>query len=330
MRAAVTRLINGRLFRPAAATGSDEVIAKLASRQAGVVARRQLLDLGISDGAISRRLGRGSLRALRPGVYAAGHEALASDGRLVAALLAMGSGAVLSHHSPLAARSVEGAVATPIQITVPQRRYAQPGIQLFRGTPPRDEVELVRGLIPATTVPRCLLDLSRTEPAARLRRLVKQCELERLVDPDALAAILGRYPRRQGRRALARIVAGHHLGTGRTRSELEDRFMDFLVERGLPRPERNARVAAGSRRPEVDCVWREARLIVELDGRGTHGTASAFELDRQRDRALVAAGWRVIRVTWLQLERQRDELEADLRAALALTHVHPPPVTEGA
>jgi hypothetical protein len=105
-------------------------------------------------------------------------------------------------------------------------------------------------------------------------------------------------------------------GTRLTRSELEDRFLAFLAAAGLPRPATNVWLRPGGRWIEADCLWHGPRLIVELDGHATHATRSAFESDRARDRALTAAGWRVIRITWRQLRDEPEAIARDLRAAL--------------
>lgn len=171
--------------------------------------------------------------------------------------------------------------------------------------------------IPCTTVARTLLDLSCRTHERVLRRLVKRAEFEHLTSMLDLAEILERYPRRQGRRVLAGIVAGAAASAGPTRSELEDRFLEFCAEHGLPAPETNVVLELATRRVEVDCLWRAQRLVVELDGYRAHGTATAFEDDRARDRALVAGGWRPMRVTWSQLHVRPKNLAAELRAAYA-------------
>jgi very-short-patch-repair endonuclease len=97
-------------------------------------------------------------------------------------------------------------------------------------------------------------------------------------------------------------------GLGIIRSELEERFHDFLLRAGLPLPKTNVFIEGY----EVDCVWPEQRLIVELDGHATHAPTHSFESDRARDRRLEAAGWRVIRITWRQLHDEPRFVEADL------------------
>jgi very-short-patch-repair endonuclease len=167
-----------------------------------------------------------------------------------------------------------------------------------------------------TSVPRTLLDLSAQTPSS-LRRLVKQAEFMRLVDATALAAVLEWFPTRAGRQRLAAILDGGLLGAGRTRSELEDRFLAFCRRQRLPMPETNVVLDVGRQRLEVDCVWRDARVVVELDGHQAHGGRLAFERDRDRDRALIAAGWVPLRVTWAQLERDAVAVASELRETLA-------------
>lgn len=106
------------------------------------------------------------------------------------------------------------------------------------------------------------------------------------------------------------------MDAGITRSELEERFLRFVRHWALPRPEVNASVKVRGIWFEVDCSWPEDRVVVELDGRQVHATASAFETDRARDRALAVAGWRVVRITWRQLHEEPGALAADLRALL--------------
>jgi hypothetical protein len=103
---------------------------------------------------------------------------------------------------------------------------------------------------------------------------------------------------------------------GVTRSELEARFSSWVEAAGQPRPERNAYVQVQGDWFESVCVWRRQRVIVELDGRAFHAMPMAFERDRARDRALAAAGWRVVRVTWLQLNGEPESLAADLQTLL--------------
>jgi len=293
----------------------DEAVALLARRQHGIVARRQLRDLGLSGRTIEHRLAVGRLRRVHAGVYAVGHEAMPYPARVAAGVLSLLPNAAASHATAAAMWNLCDPAGGPIAVTARDSRRSRPGVRVHRARLPSTEVEVVDG-VPVTSVPRTLLDLSGQVGLRRLRRLVKQAEFSRLTDRAALAEILERHPRRRGRRALARIVRGYVLGEGRTRSELEDRFLAFCAQRGLALPETNQMIDVGRGRLEVDCVWREARLIVELDGRAAHQTAAAFDEDRARDRALVAAGYSPMRVTWAHLHGEADTLEREIRNAL--------------
>jgi predicted transcriptional regulator of viral defense system len=311
----------------------DEAIAQLAGVQHGIVARRQLLDLCVGDRAVACRLERGRLRPIHPGVYAVGHEALTYSARALAAVMAVApvprpvsvTGGDWARRSPVAAVASHTTAATilgfgepadgPIHVSIDEKRVRRPGIAIHRAVLPADDVTIVDG-IPVTTTARALLDLSATTPFGRLRRLVKRAEYLELTDLAALEAILHRYPRRRGRRTLAAIV-DRYAGAGKTRSELEDRFLEFCARRGLPPPKTNVALEVRGQRFEVDCAWPQARLVVELDGRTAHGRESSFHDDRARDRALLADGWRPMRVTWPQLHLDGDSLELEIREVLA-------------
>jgi hypothetical protein len=317
-----TPLLCGHIHVRRAEDTDDEAIAWLARRQHGIVARRQLVDLGLSRRAIEHRLAAGRLRRIHAGVYAVGHEALPYTARVAAAVLSVGPDAAASH---LTAAALWGLCEPPtgtIATTATESRRPRSGIRIHRAQLPPSELDLVDG-ISVTSVPRTLLDLSGHLEDRRLRRLVKQAEFLGLTDLAALTAILDCYPRRRGRRALARIVRGYALEAGRTRSELEDRFLAFCARRGLPLPETNQLLDLDGRRFEVDCLWREARLIVELDGREAHRTDAAFEEDRARDRTLTAAGWSPMRVTWAHLHDSADALEHEIRSTLDTRLLHP-------
>jgi very-short-patch-repair endonuclease len=169
--------------------------------------------------------------------------------------------------------------------------------------------------IPVTTVERTLYDGSAIWRPPLLRRAMEAAEAARIVDWRILEELAAAGDGRRGIRALRAILAERSVGERITRQELEARFQDLLRRSGLPLPETNA-VVEGH---EVDCVWREARLVVELDSRAYHGTAGAFERDRRRDRTLVLAGWRVVRLTWRQLHDEPEALIGDLRRLLATT-----------
>jgi len=287
----------------------DAAIGGLATQQHGVVSRAQLLRLGLGRGAIERRLRRGRLHLVHRGVYAVGHTALKPEARWVAAVLAAGPGAVLSHRTA----GAHWGVLSSVQVEVTAAREVErAGMVVHFARLPPDEITAIDG-IPVTTVPRTLLDLAAVLRPARVERAVNEAEYLRLTDPLSLCDLLTRYPRRKGSATIRAILEAGRAGSDRQRSELESAFVEFLDEHGLPRPAMNQHVEAGGTLYECDCVWRDARLVVELDSRSAHDTTAGFERDRARDRALAVAEWRVVRVTWRALHEDPAGLAADLR-----------------
>lgn len=295
--------------------GLDAALAALAGRQHGVVARRQLQALGLGDDAIDLRLRRGRLHAVHRGVYAVGHRVLSRDATFMAAVLVAGD-AVLSHRSAAVLWGLTTAERRDVEISVPRALRPRPRLEIHRAWLRADEVT-VCARIPVTTPARTLFDLASGLPRHRLERAATEAEVRRLTSPTSLDALVARHPRRAGNTAVRALLADHAIGRHVTRRELELRFLGFLDETGLPRPQVNATVDLPPRPREVDCLWADRRLVAELDGFATHGTRNAFEDDRARDRALQAAGYRVVRITWRQLHGERATIARQLRALLA-------------
>jgi very-short-patch-repair endonuclease/predicted transcriptional regulator of viral defense system len=289
-------------------SAAERAIGALAERQHGVVTRAQLSELGLGAGAIDHRVRLGRLRAVHRGVYRIGP--LSSDGRRMAAVLACGRDAVLSHLSAAALWGIRQ--SDRIEVTTRASHRGPKHIRVHR-SPLRDDERTTHRGIPTTTVPRTLLDLSAVVHPDALRSALRQAEQLRLTDPLSLIDLVERYPRRQGLAAIRALLKEASIGARVIRSELEERFQAFLLRAGLPLPQTNQFVEGF----EVDCVWPDQGLIVELDGRAVHDTFHAFEQDRSRDRVLAAAGWRVIRVTWRQLHEEPELLKADLRQLLS-------------
>jgi len=275
--------------------GADAVIAALAAEQHGVVSRKQLLAAGLGASAIGRRVDAGRLHPLYRGVYAVGHRLLSQRGRWIAATLA--TNAVLSHRSAGALWGVRPWTGR-IELTVPRGPSRRQGLLLHRAVLAPDETT-VRDGIPVTTPARTLVDLAGVLQRHQLQHALNEAERLRLDAPH-----LERYPTKRGTRALRALAPPTH-----TRRDLEARFHTFLNDRRFPRPQTNVLIEG----KEVDFVWRDQRLIVELDSWEYHRTRQAFEDDRRTDRRLKAAGWTVIRVTWRDLD-DPDALEAELRA----------------
>ncbi len=293
----------------------DMAIARLAQYQHGVVARRQLLELGFSSDQIGRRVRRGSLHVVQRGVYAAGHSVVGARGRWLAAVLAYGPDSALSHRSAAELLGVLPRTSRPIEVTSSARWRPRRGIVVHKAPIPHDEISTVDG-IPVTGLSRTLLDLASILSRERLEAALNEAEVLELTDRVSVHALLERYPRRSGTATLRAILSDRHRARGVTRRELERRFAVALASTDLPRPHRNADVAVAGRFFEVDCLWRAQRLIVELDGGFVHRTWRSSERDKERDRLLIADGWRVIRITWRQLRDDSSAVIADLRRLL--------------
>ena len=215
----------------------------------------------------------------------------------MAAVLAYGPGTVLSHRAGGAHWQIVRP-AGPCEVTIATPRRSRPGIRVHRAALPADEVTVHEG-IPITTVPRTLFDLATGLPQRQLERAINEAEVLHLWDGLSLDRLLHRYPRHKGNNAVRAALQQRRQGSSVTKSELEEMFLALTDAAGIPRPEINVLVESF----EVDAVWRDVRLVVELDGRDTHGTAAAFERDRVRDRALQVAGWRPVRITYRQMRR---------------------------
>lgn len=295
----------------------DRSVGDLAERQHGLVSRQQLLAAGMGRGAIADRVKRGLLRRVRRGVYSVGHTKLDQKARWMAAVLAAGPGAVLSHRSAAALWGVLPVYAIAPEVTCPTRIRSGSGSRVHQSPLALDEVATVDA-IPVTSTSRTLLDLAACVKGQQLEQAFNEVEVRGLTDRCSVPELLARHPRRAGSRRVKVMFAADARSRGVTREELERRFAELLAATDLPHPRRNAPIAIAGRHFEADCLWAQQRLILELDGRATHGTALAFEEDRERDRLLLADGWRVMRVTWRQLHRDPNAVLADLRRALRL------------
>lgn len=239
----------------------------------------------------------------------------------MAAVLACGPGAVLSHRSAAALHGLRRTDQANIDITVPSRSTrTHVGIDLHRSTTltPVDVTPL--NGIPCTTIARTFLDLAGVLARRPVERALDQAEVAGVLNLRALEEQLDRNRMHPGTRPLRSILREHHIGRTATWSELEERFLMVLRERGLPEPEVNAWIVLDDGKPavRVDFVWRDERVVVETDGRGFHQTSQAFENDRRRDQRLTVAGWRVIRVTWRQLVGEPEAVVRTLAALLQL------------
>lgn len=296
----------------------DWEVAGIAERQYGLVSLEQLRRLGMDESAVRKRVAAGRLHRVHDGVFAVGHKALANHGKLMAAVLACGSGAVLSHRSAAELWGIYKGEGDMVDVTAPHRRGRSPeGIQAHRDGSLRCFDRTIINGIPCTTVERTLLDLAAVLPIHQLRRAIGEAEVLRILDPAALRKLIRRSRGRRGVARLRMLMDELHPDAKRTRSELERLFLRMCVRADLPRPEVNVKLWVSGRQLEPDFLWRDAGLIVEADGRQFHDTGAAFQDDRRREQLLQLAGWRVSRCTWEQVEREPRVLAATIRSLLA-------------
>jgi hypothetical protein len=240
-----------------------------------MVSRTQLLAAGFDGDAIAYRVRTGRLHPRHRGVYAVGHVPVSPLATAMAAVLACGENAVLSHRSAAALWRILPRWPHPVEVTARAGRTLR-GIHVHRSrTLTEHDITRDNG-IPVTTPNRTLLDLAETLPDRELTRAQNEAYVLKLTTPPTLITFL---TRNRGR-STSRLTPGRDA----TRSHLEDDFLRFLRRHNLPKPELNQRIAGY----EVDAVWRDKRLVVELDGYAYHATPEAFERDRERDATLLA------------------------------------------
>ncbi len=288
----------------------------MAERQYGVVSRSQLLAIGLKESAIDRRIRAGRLHPLYPAVFRVGHRLIQREGRWMGAVLASGSGAVLSHWSAAALWGIRPNSRTRIDVTVPHSTRSSDPIGRHVSLA-RDDEQTVKEGIPVTTVPRTIFDLAATEPLDVVKAMLREAEFLELHDRLSLWDLVERYPGRRGiRKVKAALEALKDEPLDERKSRLEHRFVPFLRRHSLPRPRFNDWIILGDKRLQVDCLWADQRQIVELDGWQGHKTRTAFREDRARDRRLRVAGYGVTRLTWNQLDDEPESVAADLRFLL--------------
>lgn len=272
----------------------EREIPDLADRQHGVVATWQLIRFGFTHDDIRYRARTGRLHRKHRGVYAVGHGKLTPNGHRMAAVLAYGPDAVLSHRSAAAQWGI-GPGSWKIDVTTPRSRRSRQGIRCHTAALHPEDIATRNG-IPLTSVARTILELASVLSQHGLTRLIEDAERAELIDLRALERAIARRPRAKGIRRLGAVLETYR-GAADTRSQLERDFRALIVAAGLPEPQYNVVVAGLT----VDVYWPEWKLVVELDGRRYHTSPHQFETDRLRDATLQKAGLRVLRVTGRRL-----------------------------
>jgi very-short-patch-repair endonuclease len=301
----------------------DRRVAELAKQQHGVVARVQLLGLGLSRRAIAARVERGLLHEVFLGIYVLGARRIGRKGRWTAAVLASGEGAVLSHRSAARLwRLLPPAAEVSDVICPPGRVVRRKGI-CSRQSRVQDDEWLVRDGIPVTSPFRTIFDLAAVAKMRDLERAFHEAEARQVTDRVSVPLLLERYPGRRGSKNLRKLLDAAE-PVGITRNDFEEAFSVLVDRNGLRGPRMNAPLAIRGRFFEIDALWERERVAVELDSREIHDTRKKFESDRLRDRILIAEGWRTMRITWRQLHEEPDDIGEDLKRALGQGH-HPHP-----
>ncbi|MFL5892206.1 MAG: type IV toxin-antitoxin system AbiEi family antitoxin domain-containing protein [Solirubrobacterales bacterium] len=289
----------------------------IAREQHGVIALWQLLSIGLSASAVRERVAAGRLHRIHQGVYAVGRPDVTIKGRWMAAVLACGEGALLSHQSAATLHGLLNARAGRVHVTVARRTsVARAGIRAHRSMrlAPQDRDE-VHG-ISCTSVAATLLGVAATTPPNVLDSACNRAEMEGLLDMRAAEELLVRRRSQPGATRLRAALEVDGLGLDRTKSSLEKRFLLLARRTGLPAPEVNAWMAIPGEEMQCDFVWHRERVVVEVDSWETHGTRRAFRNDRRRDRLLRAHGWDPVRVTGYDVASDPDGVITEVQTLL--------------
>lgn len=279
------------------ATPPDVRVARRAAGQHGIVTTRQLAACGLDSDAITTRVRRGHLHPQFRGVYAVGHTALTTTASFLAAVLACGDGAVLSHQAAAAHLALRAWDDREPEVIVPRAGGRKiDGIRVHRSRLDPNDV-WTRDGIRVTCPARTILDLAATMGAKELRRMARQAQAEQRCNVRQLLDVLRRHPRHRGAARLRAVVAD---GPAPTRSDHEDLVLDLIDGAGIPRPQLNPRLRLDGRTILPDMLWPGERLAIECDSRRWHSDPLTVQDDADKQAILEAHGYRVLRITWQQ------------------------------
>ena len=271
----------------------------IAAAQRGVVSRGQLRAAGLDDSAIARLIARGRLQRLHARIYRVGPVLDVPLAIETAALLACGEGVVLSHRSAATLWELPLPSGGQVEVSIRDRHIRSPvGVTVHRTRTLTDRDVRHRHGLPLTSPARTLLDLADVTAERPLERALDEALVRRIVRRSQLEDVLGRAVGRRGASVISALLEDRRRPTTFTRSEGEERFLALIRAAGLSIPEVNARIHGF----EVDFLWRAERLAVEFDGFQFHGTRTAFERDRRKAMALLAAGIDTLGLSWRALE----------------------------
>lgn len=301
---------------PKGTTPPDMRVARIAAEQNAVVSTRQLEACGLTSRAITLRTRRGTLHRVHRGVYSVvSRDVLTMRGRMTAAVLACGAGAILSHWAAGAWwKLVEWDERDP-EVTVPGgggRKVGGIRVHRTRGLDRRDV--WTRENILVTSPARTALDIAAETSHKALRRMLRQAQAEGRLSVGQLRDVHERANGHPGGPALLVVIAD---GPTPTRSVAEDVLLDLIHQAGLPRPEVNPPLQLGGTTLLPDLLWREHKLVVEIDGAQFHASRQAREDDARKQAILEAHGYRVLRISYAQLTQQPEQTIARITRALA-------------
>ena len=295
---------------------SHQELAELLEPQHGVVTFRQLRELGFSKGHISRAYEARRLHRIHRGVYAVGHARISNHARSLAAVLACGSGAVLSHHSAAWLWGFHTTCPAEAAVTVPSQGHRRRGVRVYRVAALSSTDHGSIDGIPVTAAARTLLDLGAVATARDLARAVDRAKRRGHLDLDVLDAMLRRRGHTVAGKRLAKTLELYRRPVfDRARSELL--FLEAIEGVGLTPPALNR----WTEKWEIDAYWEAERFAVEVDGWETHGSRQAFEDDRLRVEEMKLAGIDVIRISARRIEREPERVALRLRTLLARRRV---------
>lgn len=291
--------------------GRDRAASWAAGRQLELITAGQLGAAGIDKDAIAVRRERGALHRVHHGVYLWGQPVMLPGARELAAVLA--TGGLVSHRSAATLWGLAPVTERDVQVTVVgANRRSRGDIYVHRTQRlDRRDVRLIRG-IPVTGPARTIIDFAAEAGPDELEHAVAEAYALELMTDRELCEAIERTPNRAGVAAI-RAQLRREAGPQWTQSEGERRMLRLIRAAGLPVPQTQVRIAGWP----ADFLWAEQRLIVEVDGYPFHSGRRAFERDRRRDQAHIAAGYTVIRVTWRQLTEEPLAVVATIARVLA-------------
>ena len=297
-------------------------IVALATQQHLVVALDQLVALDLSPRAVQHRAAVRRLHRIYRGVYSlVPPRVLTRQGKWMAAVLACGRGAVVSHRTAAKLHGLLNYQGTKLDVSVPGRRRRKPGpnVVVHRSTMLSSKDVTVVDNIPCTTVARTLFDLADVVDRRRRERAFDQAEILEVLNMGAIADQLERNPTRAAALRTKALLAEHYPGSTPTESQLEEAFLALCRRAGLPQPEVQQwiNLPDGGDPIRADFLWRRERVIVETDGERFHNTRQRRRSDRRKDQRLTVHGFRPVRTDGKQVLDRPAELEATLRALVS-------------